>query len=67
MPRTYVDDNFGTWDIESPEDVEFYNTVQRESRVKKCQGCGRRVRLRPDYAYCNRCADTLERGGDLDY
>lgn len=62
---TYVDDNFGVYDIECEEDVEFYRRVQEESVVKKCQGCGRRVRLRPDYGYCSSCADRRERGGDL--
>ena len=67
MGRTYVDDNFGTYDIQSEEDVEFYHEMQKRSVRKKCQGCGRMVKIKPDYAYCNRCADTLERGGDLGY
>jgi rRNA maturation endonuclease Nob1 len=58
----YYDDNFGWYDIESEEDIEFYKRVQRESRMKTCQGCGRRVRLRPDYAICNSCAERAERG-----
>ncbi len=61
----YYDDNFGAYDIESSEDVEFYHQVQRESRPKKCQGCGRTVRLRQDYAYCNSCATKREQGCDL--
>lgn len=32
---------------------------------KRCKGCDRRVKLRPDYAYCNACADKIERGGDF--
>lgn len=67
MPRSYYDDNFGHWDTEDPDDVDFYFRVQRESRLKKCCGCGRKVRLRPDYAYCNSCADKRERGMDTDY
>jgi hypothetical protein len=62
---TYVDDNFGTWEIEDEGDVAFYQQVQRESVWKKCQGCGRRVKLRPNYGICNSCADRLEQGGDL--
>lgn len=63
MPRpTYYDDNFGHYDIDSDDDVEFYHQVQRESRLKTCAGCGCKVRLRPDYAYCNSCADKRERG-----
>jgi hypothetical protein len=64
--RTYYDDNFGHYEINDETDVAFYHQVQKESRLKKCQGCGRKVRLRPDYAYCNSCATILERGGDLD-
>lgn len=62
--RTYYDDNFGHWDIRDEDDIDFYHQVQRESRLKKCQGCGRRVRLRPDYAICNACAERSERGLD---
>jgi len=63
--KSYYDDNFGCYVIDGLEDVEFYRRVQRESRRKKCQGCGRVVRLRPDYSYCNTCADRREQGGDI--
>lgn len=62
---TYYDDNFGAWEIESEEDLEFYRQVQNENVEKRCEGCGRTVRIRPDYYICNSCAETLERGGDL--
>ena len=62
--RSYYDDNFGHWEISDQDDIDFYQRVQRESRVKKCAGCGRKVRLRPQYAICNSCADRAERGGD---
>lgn len=65
MP-TYIDDNFGTYKIESQDDVDFYHQVQAESRMKTCEGCGRRVRLRPDYAYCDSCATKREQGWDFD-
>lgn len=66
MPRSYFDDNFGHWqDMDDPDVAEFYEQVQRESVEKTCAGCGRTVRLRPDYAYCDGCADAIERGGDL--
>ena len=65
--RSYYDDNFGHWNVEDEDDLEFYNQVQKESVVKKCQGCGRRVKLRPDYGYCNSCADKAERGWDFEY
>lgn len=59
---TYIDDNFGTYDIEDEDDVEFYHDVQRRSVEKTCEGCGRRVRLLPDYAYCDSCANKREHG-----
>jgi hypothetical protein len=61
----YYDDNFGEYEIRDEEDIEFYHQMQRESVDKQCQGCGRTVRIRPDYAYCNSCATIIERGGDL--
>ena len=63
MP-TYYDDNFGHYEIESDEDVEFYHRVQRESVWKKCDRCGREVKLRRDYSICNSCADAVESGMD---
>lgn len=64
MP-TYIDDNFGHYDIDSDDDIEFYFQVQRESIMKECHGCGRQVKLRPEYAYCNSCADKIEHGWDI--
>jgi uncharacterized OB-fold protein len=63
MNRTYYDENFGHWNIDSEDDLEFYRQVQKESVWKKCRSCGRRVKLRPDYAICSSCADKEERGG----
>lgn len=60
------DDNYGFYDIDSEEDVQFYFERQRTNVTKKCQGCGQMVKIQPDYAYCNDCADKLERGGDLE-
>lgn len=65
MAHSYYDDNFGHWNMEGPEDVEFYKDVQKASRLKTCQGCGRKVKLLPHYAYCNSCADARERGADI--
>jgi hypothetical protein len=59
------DDNFGRWEIDSPEDVEFYHQTQRTNVRKKCQGCGSWVKIQPHYAYCNSCADRIERGEDF--
>jgi len=67
---TYYDDNFGHWEgmedgPDAEENREFYKQVQKESRPKKCQGCGHTFRLRPGYGYCNSCADKRERGYDI--
>lgn len=61
----YYDDNYGEYDIQSEDDIEFYRERQRTNVLKTCQGCGRKVRIQPDYAYCNSCADKRERGMDL--
>jgi len=67
----YYDDNFGHWDGMDPADpdyednLRFYEKVQKESIEKKCQGCERTVKLRPEYAYCNSCADKIEKGIDF--
>lgn len=61
---SYYDDNFGEWsDMHDDENQEFYCQVQRESVWKKCQDCGRKVKLRPDYGICNSCCERQERGG----
>lgn len=60
----YYDDNFGEYDMEDEHDLEFYHQVQKESVWKKCDRCGRRVKLRPQYAICDSCATKLEQGLD---
>ena len=62
---TYYDDNYGHYDIENEEDVEFYHHIQQTNVRKKCQGCGRMVCIQPQYAYCNSCTEKIERGQDL--
>jgi hypothetical protein len=64
---TYYDDNFGHYDADSDEDVAFYHQVQAESVYKICDGCGRKVKLRPEYFICYACHETMEREGDLNY
>jgi hypothetical protein len=64
MP-SYYDDNYGWYDIQDQDDVDFYFRTQRESVEKVCRGCGSTVRIRPDYAYCTNCADRIEGGQDL--
>ena len=65
------DDNFGFYGDgdESMDDreetIRFYRRNQRDSVSKRCRGCNRKVRLLPDYAYCNSCADKRERGMDI--
>lgn len=64
MPRSYYDDNYGHWDdMDDPDNQAFYLQVQKDSVRKKCQGCGRMVKIRRDYAICNSCAEREERGG----
>ena len=61
----YYDDNYGEYRIEDEDDLEFYRQVQRSNVVKKCQGCGRRVKIQPQYGYCNACATRMEHGLDV--
>jgi len=67
MSKQYYDDNFGFWDMDDDpwEAQRFYNEVQRKSVKKKCEGCGRMVKILPHYAYCDRCADAREKGMDF--
>jgi|TARA_Y100000310_G_scaffold50681_2_gene46731 hypothetical protein len=62
---SYYDDNFGRYDIETEEDIEFYRYMQQTNIKKFCVGCGMSVQIQPQYAYCNGCADRQERGGDV--
>lgn len=64
--RSYYDDNFGEWDgMDEPEMVEFYHKTQKQSVLKTCAGCGRKVRIKPEYDVCSACADKREQGGDF--
>jgi len=66
MPRTFYDDNFGEWDgMDEEENIAFYKEIQKTNVSKKCKGCGNIVKIQPDYAYCNSCADKRERGMDI--
>jgi rRNA maturation endonuclease Nob1 len=62
---TYYDDNYGFYEIRDQDDIDFYHETQKASVWKKCHGCGKRVKIKPDYAYCNSCADARERGMDI--
>jgi Zn finger protein HypA/HybF involved in hydrogenase expression len=61
----YYDDNFGEWHVEDEDDREFYHEIQRTNVRKKCLGCGQMVSIQPQYAYCNSCAEKMERGMDF--
>ena len=61
---TYYDDNFGEYDIDDKEDIEFYHQCQTRSVKKKCACCGCIVKILPQYDKCDRCASILEAGGD---
>lgn len=64
MP-SYYDDNFGWYeDMDDEDNQEFYRQNQRRSVYKTCERCGRKVKLLPEYAICNSCADAIERGMD---
>ena len=59
------DDNFGLWERYVGESRQLYRQVQRASVSKRCKGCGYMVRIMPQYAYCNGCADAIERDGEF--
>jgi hypothetical protein len=56
------EDNFGFWDIEGPGERAFFEHVQRESAVVKCERCERSVRLMPSKTLCASCVAALECG-----
>ena len=60
----YYDDNFGHWDMDDPDMVEFYHQVQSESVEKTCSICGFTVMLRPSYDKCDSCCRKIEAGWD---
>jgi hypothetical protein len=62
---SYYDDNYGWHEMEDEDDLAFYHHTVERSEEKACAGCGRTVRILPEYAYCNSCADKIERGWDL--
>ena len=63
---TYYDDNFGHWDsMDDPDMARFYHETQKKNVRKKCKGCEEWVRIQPHYAYCNSCADKIEKGWDF--
>jgi len=61
----FVDDNFGTWDMEEEGAEDFYREIQKTNIRKKCDGCRRWVKIQPHYGYCNSCATKIEQGREL--
>ena len=59
---SYYDDNFGHYEIQDEEDVEFYHRMQKESECKTCAQCEQKVFISYRYSICNSCADAQERG-----
>jgi len=64
-PVIFIDDNYGVYEINDQDDIDFYHKTQRNSVWKNCDRCGKRVKIRRDYATCNSCAEAIEKG--LDY
>jgi uncharacterized OB-fold protein len=65
MP-SYYDDNYGHWEgMDDPDMQAFYHQTQKRNVLKKCKGCGHMVKIKPEYAYCNSCADKREQGWDF--
>lgn len=62
--QTFHDSNFGCWEVNDEDDVDFYFHVQATNVRRVCDGCGGTFMLQPQYAYCNSCADARERGYD---
>lgn len=63
---SYFDDNFGCWDgMDDPDMQDFYRDVQKRSVWKRCEGCGRKVKILPEYGYCDSCATKREQGWDI--
>ena len=56
------EDNFGFWNIESPEEEAFFEDVRSRSIPRRCERCECSVRLLPPSTLCARCVSALEFG-----
>ena len=56
------EDNFGFWDIDEPEELAFFEHVQRQSVFIACERCERSVRLISSKTLCATCVSALECG-----
>ena len=63
MPEVY-DECYG-WYWVDEEDMDQYLRANDGYVEKTCEGCGRKVRIKPDYAYCDSCATRIEHGMDV--
>jgi len=61
----YNDDNYGQWSDCNEDMQDFYHQVQATNVSKVCKGCEQVVNIQPHYAYCNSCAEVIERGGEF--
>ena len=59
MPGFY-DENYGWYEIEDQDDIDFYFETQQQSVEKVCVDCGRTVKIKPEYECCNSCAERRE-------
>lgn len=71
MGHYYDEYTGGYHELESEADVEEFHEYMKYQKArsveKKCEGCGRMVKLPVDYAFCGACADIIEQGGDPHY
>jgi hypothetical protein len=56
------EDNFGFWDIDDPGERAFFEHVQRQSALAKCERCKRPARLMSCKTLCASCVAALECG-----
>jgi hypothetical protein len=56
--------NFGFYDLDIEDEMEFFCHVKANSVPKKCVRCKEKVRLLPDRKMCSRCAEALEFAGE---
>jgi hypothetical protein len=64
MPVLY-DDNFGYWQVDDAEELEFFKHVQSQSIGRSCERCRGAVRLMAPKLLCAPCISALECGAPL--
>ena len=58
----YYDDNYGWYEIDCEEDIDYYFYVQANAKEKTCAICKRKVMLMPHYNKCDSCMRKIEGG-----